>query len=266
MPTMFVDTSALNFRSAPIVSNDTRIGSVFLGQRLLDVVDAGEPGWVSCRANVEGQDQNGFVSKKFLRASLSETRERLVASVFTEWMRFERGLGLEHHDPFFKFVGEMWDSIGMGHLDGRDRGVPWSAAAISFMVRNAGSEYGNFRFAAAHSKFIHQSINARFDNDRSVPFWGFRLHEARPEIGDIICRDNRSHGVDVDFDFARNHDSYRSHTDIVMKIDSENNKLLAIGGNVSHSVKIAVYDLSPGDFADNSKGTFAVLKNMTDAN
>jgi hypothetical protein len=264
MSQMFVNTPALNFRSAPVVSEETRIGSVFLGQRLSSVESADEPGWVSCKAEIEGRDVTGFVSRRFLRAPLSDSRERLVASVFTEWMRFKRGLGPEHHDPFFRFVGEMWNAINLGHLDGRDRDVPWSAAAISFMVRNAGSDYANFRFAAAHSRYTHQAINARLQNDRSIPFWGFRLHEVRPEIGDIICRDNPTHGANVDYDFAASSDAYRSHTDIVMKIDSENNKLLAIGGNVGHSVKIATYDLTQGDFADDSHHTFAILKNMTD--
>lgn len=263
MSKMFVDTPALNFRSEPEVSNNTRIGTVFLCQEIDDVKDAGVSGWVSCVAEVNGAKKKGFVSRKYLRPPLTENREKLVASVHREWMRFSRGAGKEHHSPYYEYVGEMWQSIGI-NLDGTDRDTPWSAAAISFMVRKAGSAYSKFKFAAAHSKFVHHAINARINEDKSVPFWGYRLDEIQPEIGDIICRDNPNYAPAVDFNVAKNQNSYRSHTDIIMQIDSPNSKIISIGGNVSHSVKIAEYDLTHGDFAADTRHTFALLRNITD--
>ena len=41
MSTMFVDTPALNFRSKPTVASDTLVGTLFLGQLLKNVEDAG---------------------------------------------------------------------------------------------------------------------------------------------------------------------------------------------------------------------------------
>ena len=263
MPTMYVDAAALNFRSEPVVENTTRLGTVYLGQKLVDVEGAPVAGWVSCTADLNGAQVSGFVSEKYIRAPLSENRERLVASVHHEWMRFHRGAGKEHIAPYAGYVGEMWRAINI-NLDGTDRDTPWSAAAISFMVRNAGPEYQNFRFAAAHSKFVHHAINARIDDDDSVPFWGYRLDEIQPQIGDIICRDNPEIAPAIDFDVASALESYRSHTDIVMQIDSTHNKIIAIGGNVSHSVKIAEYDLTHGDFAADTRHTFAILRNITD--
>lgn len=263
MSIAYVDVPALNFRSEPEVASDTKIGAVFLGQKLSDVEASDTDGWVACSAEIEGVARDGFVSAKFTRPPLSENRERLVASVHREWMRFDRGAGKEHVAPFAGFVGEMWQAIGI-NLDGTDRDTPWSAAAISFFVRNSGPAYANFLFAAAHSKFTNHAIRARIDGDQSVPFWGFRLNELRPKIGDIICRDNPNFAPAVDFDVAAVQDSFRSHTDVVMSIDSENNKLLAIGGNVSHSVKIAEYDLDAGDFAADTNHTYAILRNITD--
>lgn len=179
-------------------------------------------------------------------------------------MRFDRGLGKEHIAPFSGFVGEMWRAIGNNKLDGTDRDVPWSAAAISFMVRHGGNAYKKFRFAPAHSKFIHHAIQARIGQDMTAPFWGFRLNERRPQIGDIVVRDNPTFAPAVTFDVAAGLDSFRSHTDIVVQIDSERQRLLAIGGNVSNSVSISVYDLAPGDFLSNSQHTFALLHNRTD--
>jgi hypothetical protein len=263
MSEMYVNVLSLNFRSRPTVGDDTLLGSVFLGQKLTNVEESDTEGWVSCTAALESGEQDGFVSRRFLRAPLSPSREALVASVHREWMRFKRGLGKEHIRPFAGFVGEMWAAIGKD-LDGTDRGVPWSAAAISFMVRNAGQAYSGFRFHEAHSKYIHHAIRARLNDDRSVPFWGFRLDEIRPQIGDIVCRDNPDFAPAVDFEVASQMDSYRSHCDIVMHIDSANQRLVSIGGNVSHSVHHDFYDLAPGDFLDDTRHTFAVLRNMTD--
>ena len=187
-----------------------------------------------------------------------------MTSVHTEWMRFRRGTGLEHVEPFSEFVGEMWQKLGL-NLDGTDRDQPWSAAAVSFMVRNAGTKYRKFKFAASHSKYIHHAINAREAEDTSVPFWGFRLDELKPEVGDIVCRDNPEFAPSVNFDVASALDSYRSHCDIIMKVDLANQRILAIGGNVSQSVNIAVYDLAAGDLLAGTQHVFALLHNITDA-
>lgn len=263
MSKLYVAVEALNFRSSPEVRAGNKLGTVFLGQEVEHRGDKAD-GWVSCRAVLDGSQQDGFVAGRFLREPLSAEREALVASVHREYMRFARGLGKEHIAPFSGFVGEMWQAIGLPNLDGTDRDVPWSAAAISFMVRNAGPKYANFRFAAAHSKYVHQAIRARLDGDRSVPFWGFRLDEVRPRIGDIVARDNPDFGPAVTYDVAAQLDAYRSHTDIVMQIDSDNQILRAIGGNVGHSVDIAHYDLAPGDFLASTRNVFALLRNITD--
>jgi hypothetical protein len=264
MTAMYVDVEALNFRSSPDSTIDNRIGSLFLTQRVEVLGEAEVEGWVRVEATVAGVPKEGFVAKRFLRAPTTPNREALIASVNREFMRFDRGLGKENVTPFAGFVGEMWRAIGIDNLDGTDTDVPWSAAAISFMVRNAGDAYRKFRFAAAHSKFIHHAIQARARNDRTAPFWGFRLNEMRPQIGDIVARDNPDFAPVVTFDVAAQLDSYRSHTDIVVRIDSANQRLLAIGGNVGNSVGIAVYDLAPGDFLSTRGHTFALLRNRTD--
>lgn len=263
MSKMYVAVEALNFRRSPEVAPGNKIGTVFLGQEIERLGEEAD-GWVRCRAVLEGNAHDGFVAARFLRQPLSPEREALVAAVHREYMRFARGLGKEHIAPFSGFVGEMWRAIGLPNLDGTDRDVPWSAAAVSFMVRNAGPKYANFRFAAAHSKYIHQAIRARLEGDRSVPFWGFRLDEVRPQIGDIVARDNPDIGPEVTYDVAASLDAYRSHTDIVMQIDSDNQILRAVGGNVGHSVNIARYDLAPGDFLASTNNVFALLRNITD--
>jgi hypothetical protein len=265
MPTMFVTAyqTALNFRSSPEQRPDNLIGSLFLLQPV-ETTGPAQGNFLPCRATVGGQVRDGFASQKFLRPPTTPNREALLAQAHREYMRFQRGLGKEHLAPFAGFVGEMWKALGNHELDGTDTDVAWSAAAISFMVRNAGPAYARFRFAQAHSKFTHAAIRARDQNDKKAPFWGFRLFETKPQIGDIVVRDNPNFAPAVDFDVARLQESYRSHSDIVVHIDSEKNLAVAIGGNLSDSVSLALYDLGPGDFLAPTRHTFALLRNRTD--
>ena len=134
---MYVDAEALNFRSEPVVGPDNRLGILHLCQPVEVLREAENPGWVRLAAEMAGQRREGFASAQFLRRPVSDVREALIAEAIREWLRFEKGLGREFDDPFAGYVGEMWRAINL-NLDGRDRDVPWSAAAISFMVRNAG--------------------------------------------------------------------------------------------------------------------------------
>ncbi|MCP5242924.1 MAG: DUF2272 domain-containing protein [Burkholderiales bacterium] len=122
--------------------------------------------YVKVTAIIGGVDKEGFVSEKYLRDPVSDGREALIHQVIHEWKRFNFGLGREHEDPYFEYIGEMWRRINLD-LDGKDRDVPWSAAAISYMVHNAGqtlltTKYSKFHFAAAHSRYVHDSIKNGF--------------------------------------------------------------------------------------------------------
>ena len=264
MATMFVRSEVLNLRSAPVVSDETELAKLDLNQSVetSGVVDGA--GWISASATVGGQVRAGFVKAGFLRKPASPAVEALLAEARTQWRRFEYGKGEEHRQPFSGMVGEMWRAIGL-NLDGEDRDQPWSAAAISFMVRNAGrrhAAYNGFAFAAAHSRYVHDAIRRRNQGDTNAPFWGFRRGERAPQLGDIVCVPRAGSGVD--FDHATSQNAFKSHCDIVVAIDPANFKLLAIGGNVSHSVETTEYPLGPGNFLTGASGVFAVLANRAD--
>ncbi len=259
----FVDTSRLNFRSEPVVNNSNIIAVLHLGQSV-SVLDNAGGDYLKVSVEIDSEHREGFVSEKYLREPESDGREALVHQAISEWKRFNFGLGREHHDPYFKFVGEMWRQINFD-LDGKDRDVPWSAAGISFMVHNAGkamagAKYSKFRFAAAHSRYVYDSIRKRRSNDVNTPFWGFGLHERRPKIGDIVCRGRA--GSNVDFEYAAQHDSFKSHCDIIVRIKEE--VVVTIGANVSHSVKRTEYDRTPTGFLDDTKNVYALLVNLHD--
>lgn len=257
----YVNTRGLNFRSEPRVVEDTKITTLHLGQSVEIIGQADRPGWLTAEIQLNGNTQSGFISEKFLRVPVSKEREQLIFQAIAEWERFELGLGKETQDPYFKFVGEMWRAIGMD-LDGRDTDVPWSAAAISFMIRNAGekipsSKYSKFRFAAAHARYINDSISRRDGNDQDTPFWGFRLGERKPQLGDLVCRARA--GQSLTFDFARNTGFFKSHCDLIVGMSDE--KVLTIGGNVGNSVRVTEYDLTPSGFLDDTNEVFMFLGN-----
>jgi hypothetical protein len=97
----FVDLEALNLRSEPVVSANTRIGILHLGQPVDELGPAGTAGWVRIRATIDGAAKEGVVKAEietqsptglFLKASLrdpvSDAREALVAEAIKEWLRF----------------------------------------------------------------------------------------------------------------------------------------------------------------------------------
>lgn len=67
----------------------------------------------------------------------------------------------------------------------------------------------------------------------------------------------------MNYDVACELYAYRSHCDIIVKIDSGRQRVLAIGGNVSHSVGVTAYGLAPGDLLAGTNHVFALRRNIT---
>ncbi|MEI6709009.1 MAG: DUF2272 domain-containing protein [Methylococcales bacterium] len=261
----FVNLEALNLRdTADSSSLSNRIAVLHLGQPVKEIGSAPVAGWVKIDVDINGVTKSGVVKAEIngllsLRASVSLAREALVAEAIKEWLRFEKGQGMEFDPPFFNFVGQMWQAIGQ-NLDGKDRDVPWSAAAISFMVRHAGTtfpNYKNFKFAAAHARYMHDSIVQRKAGNSSAPFWGFRLHEKLPEIGDIV---GRWRETQRDFADAESRDDFKSHSDIIVSVHPD--FVLAIGGNVDQSVNITRYEKTGDGFLAAKNSVFIHMVNQ----
>lgn len=249
---MCVNTTGLNIRSEPVASKRTWLATLPVGQTV-EVLDS-EDGWAKARTLFDGKELEGYVSAKHLRPRASDAVEALVVAAVDEWLRFKRGDGMEHTFPFYEFVGEMWQAIGH-NLDGRDRDQPWSAASISWFVRKAGEPYDGFKFSAAHSRYINDAIVKR-KAEKNAPFWGFRLDEEKPEIGDIVCQWRVR---EVDFDHAAEHSQFSSHTDVVVAKNSE--FVTVIGGNVRQSVRTKKYRLEGNGKLVAEKRLFALMKN-----
>lgn len=105
----------------------------------------------------------------------------------------------------------------------------WSAAFISFCVKQSGAASSEFRFNLSHSVYVRQAIaNAVAGTGM---FRGHRVSEYAPKLGDLIHH-NRQGGT-LNYDFARNNTGYPSHSAIVVNFQTISGvrHAVTIGGN-----------------------------------
>lgn len=255
MARMRVKSDGLNLRREPRVAQGNIIAVLPLAQEV-DVLGApAANNFVEVNTVGGGQTRRGFVSASFLREPASRLKEALLQETVEQWIRFQRGRGLEFRAPFFEFVGEFWRSIGIQHRDGRNREHPWSAAFISFVVRNAG--YQNFLFSAAHARYIIDARARRRAGDTNAPFWLFRLNEHRPQIGDLICA-RRQGGVSFDNLPAS---GFLSHCDVVVEVREGEREVRVVGGNVAQSVSLRTFMLDAEGFVMPQGALIAIMRN-----
>lgn len=263
MNNKIVNIEALNFRSEPLVDPSTRRAVLHLGQALTVIDEDPSAEWVQVKAQIKDTEMTGFVKRIIngvfaLREPVTMQREALANNAIGQWLRFDQGQGMEYDKPYFSYVGEMWKSIKL-NLDGKDRDMPWSAAFISFVVRKTAIDverYGNFKFASSHSRYLHDSIVKKDSGDTSAPFWGYRLNEKLPQVGDIVARWRET---ERNYNDAAHDDSFKSHSDIIISVNSD--FVLAIGGNVSQSVSITRYEKSGAGYLLPTKQVFMLMEN-----
>lgn len=255
MTTARVKTDGLNLRRTPRVESGNIIAELPLAQEV-EVLDQ-VPGqqFVEVETDLGDGPVRGFVNSGFLRQLVGPFKEALLQEAVREWIRFGRGSGRETADPFFRFIAEFWQAIGL-NLNGRDTDQPWSAAFISFIIRRA--RYAGFRFSAAHAHYILDAKQRRENNDLNAPFWLFRLGEHRPQLGDLICL-RRQPGISFTNLPA---DGFRSHCDVVVEI--RDRTIRALGGNVRNSVSLSSFSLNEDGFIREQGTLFGIMRNNTD--
>jgi len=200
-----------------------------------------------------GNLTQGFVYHTVIRDPVSEVREDLIRECVKWFNLFGEGTGQEDDNPYDNYVGQFWDSLGFD-WDGTNTEIPWSAAFISYVLRIAGG-YTGFKYSLRHSEYIQQAIQRR-ETDTDGPFWGYRLDERKPEVGDLICLWRNSA---VNYDYAKDHDRYSSHCDVIISV--KNDKAYTIGGNVQQSVARKVFTLDSNGYLPPARNAFALLRN-----
>ena len=222
----------------------------------IDTFSAGEPqsepllSPATLRSRTTGttQDMIGRIQRqldrewKFFGSQTYDTEGRLVKR------------GISEEDPrVFKRVGYFWEKGTGLLLDGRDQDWPWSAAFISTVHEDA--EVGpQFFRSPAHARYIRDAIFKKQAGIEDAAYWGHRLTERAPQVGDMVCY-SRQKGVSYDRQPLR----YQSHADIVTAVRP--GEIDVVGGNVGNSVsKKSVKTDENGLIVDENYNWFAVLE------
>ena len=130
--------------------------------------------------------------------------------------------------------------------------TPWSAAFISYVVKQAGAPENTFRFANAHRVYIYDAfaVSAAEESNEAVErlYRACPLTTTKPRLGDMICQQREPALADASDEAVR--ERIRSeltaaadartlggtHCEVVAYIDMRARKLYTIGGNVNQAV------------------------------
>ncbi len=140
--------------------------------------------------------------------------------------------------------------------------TPWSAAFVSYVIRQSGATANAFQFANAHHVYIYDAFAtsaAELTNEASD-----RLYRAcpvtttRPRAGDLICFQREPALVEASDEAVRERiraelggsidarSVRRTHCDVVAYIDAPARKMYVIGGNVHQSITAKKLNLRRG--------------------
>lgn len=165
----------------------------------------------------------------------------------------------EGDDGFFQRVGTYWkEGVNISGIDGRNHDEPWSAAFISYIMKKAGAG-SRFFYNEQHSQYISRAIGDFLQRRTDAGYWGCRLTEARPQVGDIVCWSRQS-GIDYDHQHGGD---YKGHCDLVVSV--RDGGVDVIGGNVGDSVTKRPLALDQRgllqETVENGETLFAIMQN-----
>lgn len=130
---------------------------------------------------------------------------------------------------------EIWQGNGVG-ARWRD---PWSAAFISWVMCESGlGDEIRFDRAIAHHTYIDQAIKARYEGVDDTAYVAYDVGEQSIEPGDLLCAARRPTYSSLEERRRQLGNGIRSHCDIVIKVEPDRGRVLAIGGNVRGSVSL----------------------------
>ena len=140
------------------------------------------------------------------------------------------------------FVAEQtaWRDAGRTDLWARE---PWSAAFISYVLKEAGVGRGDFQFSASHWRYIDYAAETDKNLGAQALYQPVDARDVVPGLGDLICGDRSGDDrprLTCMADRASEAGRKRKlHCDLVVGRTAD--AVLAIGGNVSDSVALCLY-------------------------
>jgi hypothetical protein len=121
---------------------------------------------------------------------------------------------------------------------------PWSAAFISWVMCEGGLDTAaEFQRAVAHHTYIDQAIRARDGRSAQGAFVAYDAGETAIEPGDLLCSARRPVYRTLADRRRQLGVGARTHCDVVVKVDTADGRLLAIGGNVRGAVSLKLLPL-----------------------
>ena len=185
--------------------------------------------------------------------TISQLRNNIVRIALEEWERWGRGTRKESDSRMRAILDDYWftgTGIRWSEPEWWSK-YPWSAAFISWVMRRAGAGSA-FAYSAGHADYISAAKANRLAGN-SNPFKAYRLTEAQPRIGDLVCKSRA--GSNATYDSIR--PGLATHCDIVT--DVRPGRLTTIGGNLSDSVSTTSVSTDAKGYV-NQSGYFAVIK------
>ena len=137
----------------------------------------------------------------------------------------------------------------------------WSAAFVSYVIRQSGVAPNAFRFANAHRVYIYDAFAAsaaELANEASERLYRACPLATRPRAGDLICHQREAALADASDEAVRERiraelagsadarSVRRTHCEVVAHVDARARKVYTIGGNVNQAVTARKLNLRRG--------------------
>jgi len=155
-----------------------------------------------------------------------------------------------------KIIQQYWkDGVGLNFTTEQildpdfQKTWAWSAAFVSWVVKASGGD--TFPVHQTHAHYIIKTTENRKNN--TGDFKAYSTDEAKPQIGDIVCR--RRGSSNATYDNVSMGDTL--HCDIVTDVDDST--LEVVGGNLYNKVKTAELSLNDKGYLTD-KDYFVIIK------
>jgi hypothetical protein len=142
---------------------------------------------------------------------------------------------------------QRWRDIG---ITARWRDF-WSAAFTSWVMCESGlGQPEQFQRAIAHHTYIDQAIRSRDGLEPAAAYTAYDIGEQQILPGDMLCRGSRPEYRNLNERRAHMGQGARTHCDVVVELDTANQRIKVIGGNVRGSVRMKLLPAGQSDFGD----------------
>ena len=221
---------------------------------------------------IENLDELDTYHEPRRRSPESQTRPALAAAIAQiaeqEYLRWRPsgGKSLVETDPAATPILQDYYRTGVGmnvsasQLQSTtfQKGHPWSAVFVSWVMRKAGAGK-SFVYSPAHQTYIRAARRNRLTGNTASPFWAFRPTEIAPQVGDLVCtaRDNSG----ATYDNIADRQPRKTHCDVVTAVRP--GEIRVIGGNVRQNVDAKTLRTQPDGrlrLDGKQSGYFAVIR------